>query len=48
VPVILGANGIEEIIELKLNKDEQKMLNESADSVKQMMTVMDEMNLFED
>jgi len=48
VPVILGANGIEEIIELKLNKEEQKMLNESADSVKSMMTVLDEMNLFED
>jgi len=48
VPVILGANGIEEIIELKLNKEEQKMLNESAESVKQMMTLLDEMNLFED
>ncbi len=48
VPVVLGANGIEEIIELKLNKEEQKMLNESAESVKSMMKALDDMNLFED
>ncbi len=48
VPVILGADGIEEIIELKLNKEEMKMLNESADSVKATMKVLDEMDLFSD
>lgn len=48
VPVVLGANGIEEIIELKLNKEEQKMLNESAESVKSMMKALDDMNLFEE
>jgi malate dehydrogenase len=48
VPVKLGANGIEEIIELKLNKDEQKALTESANSVKSMLNVLDEMNLFEE
>jgi len=48
VPVKLGANGIEEIIELKLNKTEMKMLEDSANSVKSVMKVLDDMNLFED
>jgi malate dehydrogenase len=48
VPVKLGANGIEEIIELKLNKEEQKALNESANSVKSMLNVLDEMKLFDE
>jgi len=48
VPVKLGANGIEEIIELKLNKEEQKALMESANSVKSMLNVLDEMNLFDE
>lgn len=48
VPVKLGANGIEEIIELKLNKEEQKALAESAASVKSMLTVLDDMNLFDE
>jgi malate dehydrogenase len=41
VPVKLGKNGIEEIIELKLNDDETKLLNESAKSVKEVMGVLD-------
>ena len=48
VPVRLGAEGIEEIIELKLNKDEKKMLDESADSVKSMMKVLDDLKLFDE
>jgi malate dehydrogenase len=48
VPVKLGSKGIEEIIELNLTPDEHKMLQESADSVKVTMKVLDEMNLFED
>ncbi len=48
VPVKLGSNGIEEIIELNLVKEEQKMLEDSANSVKSVMKVLDEMNLFED
>ncbi|MBV2246613.1 MAG: malate dehydrogenase [Lentimicrobium sp.] len=48
VPVKLGAAGIEEIIELNLNKDEKKMLDDSANSVKSVMKVLDGMNLFED
>ena len=48
VPVKLGSKGIEEIIELNLNKEEKKMLEESAASVKGVMKVLDDMNLFED
>jgi malate dehydrogenase len=47
VPVKLGANGIEEIIELKLTKEEKKAVEESASSVKSMMDVLDSMNIFE-
>ena len=47
VPVKLGANGIEEIIELKLNKEEMRLLHESADSVRKTMKILDEMQLFE-
>ena len=45
VPVILGKNGIEEIIELKLNEQETKDMNISANAVKDVMNVFDSMNL---
>lgn len=45
VPVKLGRNGIEEIIELKLNADEMQLLNASAASVKEVMNVLDGMNI---
>lgn len=44
VPVKLGKNGIEQIIELKLNDEEKKLLNDSAKSVKEVMSVLDTMN----
>ncbi|MDR0800947.1 malate dehydrogenase [Fluviicola sp.] len=44
VPVILGKNGIEKIIELDLNADERKLLEESATAVKSVMDVLDNMN----
>ncbi|MBC8172302.1 MAG: malate dehydrogenase [Chitinophagales bacterium] len=44
VPVKLGRNGIEEIIELKLNDDETALLNASAKAVKEVMEVLDNMN----
>lgn len=47
VPVKLGKNGIEEVIELKLNDKEKNMVKESAKSVKEVMGVLDKMNLFE-
>mgnify|MGYP003340364566 FL=1 len=44
VPVILGKNGIERIIELDLNDDEKALLNESSEAVKSVMDVLDNMN----
>jgi malate dehydrogenase len=46
VPVKLGKNGIEEIIELKLNNDEKALLEKSSVAVKDVMSVLDGMNLF--
>ena len=40
VPVKLGANGIEEIIEIKLTEDERAALNRSADSVRELVDTM--------
>ncbi len=44
VPVVLGKNGIEKIIELQLNDDEKALLAESAEAVKGVMDVLDNMN----
>lgn len=43
VPVKLGRKGVEEIIELKLNKDEKALLTESATAVREVMSVLDKM-----
>ena len=45
VPVVLGKNGIEKIIELQLNDDEKALLKESAIAVKDVMNVLDNMNV---
>ncbi len=45
VPVKLGKNGIEEIIEVKLNDAEMELLNNSAGAVKGVMEVLDGMNI---
>ncbi len=45
VPVVLGKNGIEKIIELDLNEAEKALLKESSDAVKVVMGVLDNMNL---
>ncbi len=45
VPVKLGEKGIEKIIELDLNNEEQKLLNESATAVKEVMGVLDQMQV---
>jgi malate dehydrogenase len=45
VPVKLGKNGVEKIIEVKLNEEEQALLVESAKSVKSVMDVLDGMNI---
>lgn len=46
VPVVLGKNGIEKIIELKLNAEEMKLVNASATAVKEVMDVLDNMKMF--
>lgn len=43
-PTKLGKNGVEEIIELKLNKEELDLVHKSAKAVKEVMTVLDNMN----
>ena len=44
VPVKLGKAGIEEVIELKLNKDEMALVHASAKAVREVMDVLDNMN----
>jgi malate dehydrogenase len=48
VPVKLGKGGVEEIIEISLNAEEKKLLSSSAESVKSVMKVLDDMKLFEE
>ncbi len=48
VPVKLGKGGVEEIIEISLNTEEKKLLSSSAESVKKVMKVLDDMKLFEE
>ncbi len=38
VPVIIGKNGVEKIIEIKLNADEQKMFENSVNAVKDLVS----------
>jgi malate dehydrogenase len=40
VPVVLGANGVERIVELKLTDAERTMLNASADGVRELVDIM--------
>ena len=41
VPVILGSNGIEKVIELDLNSNERTLLEESRSHVKEVMSVLE-------
>jgi malate dehydrogenase len=34
VPTVIGGNGIERVIDIKLNKEEQEMFDKSVDAVK--------------
>jgi len=40
VPVKLGAGGVEQIVELELSDDEQRLLTESADAVREVVGVL--------
>lgn len=42
VPCIIGAQGVEEIVDLQLNEKEQELLNESAEKVKAMNAALKE------
>ncbi len=46
VPVKLGKNGVESIFELQLNKEEKKLLDDSAKAVGDVMKSLDKMDLF--
>ncbi|MFZ5942034.1 MAG: malate dehydrogenase [Bacteroidota bacterium] len=46
VPVKLGKGGVEEIIEIALNEKEKELLKSSADSVREVMKILDDMKLF--
>ncbi len=46
VPVILGKHGVEQIIEMDLDKEEKEQLKSSAKSVKDVMKALDNMKLF--
>lgn len=41
VPVLIGKNGIEKIVQLELSREEQKALDESAEAVKQGVTTLE-------
>ena len=41
VPVVLSSNGVEKVIELNLNSEELKLLEESRQHVKEVMSVLD-------
>jgi malate dehydrogenase len=40
VPVVIGKNGWEKIVDYKLNKEEQDLFNKSADAVRNMNDVL--------
>ncbi len=45
VPVVLGKNGCEEIIDFKLNAEEQALFNKSADAVRSMNVVLSQLGV---
>jgi malate dehydrogenase len=47
VPVKLGKNGVEEVVQLKLNEHEKGMVKKSAQSVREVIDLLKEMKLFD-
>jgi malate dehydrogenase len=45
VPIIIGKNGVEKILDFKLSDEEQATFNKSADAVRSMNAVLTEMKL---
>jgi len=46
VPVVLGRNGIEKILNLNLNQEEQKLVHRSAQHIKQQIEFVESLGLF--
>ena len=44
VPVKLGANGVEDVIEIKLSQSEQELLNKSAQAVEELKGILQKLN----
>ncbi len=44
LPVVLGANGVEKIIEIELLPEEQKMLDKSAEAVRELKDTLKKLN----
>jgi malate dehydrogenase len=45
VPVVIGKNGVEKIVDFKLNADEQAAFDKSAEAVRSMNAVLKELNI---
>lgn len=48
VPVILGANGVEKVVELPLNLSEQRLFSNSVDSVNSLLNILNENKFFKE
>jgi len=48
VPVMLGANGAEKILDVTLNDSEKEMFKKSCDSVQSLIDTLNNNNFFED
>ncbi len=46
VPVKLGKAGIQEVIEIQLNKEEKKLLADSEVAIRKVMDILDKMKMF--
>jgi malate dehydrogenase len=44
VPTVIGAGGIERIVNISLNKDEQEMFDKSVDAVKGLVSACKEID----
>ena len=45
VPAILGANGVEKVVEFSLDEEEQVLMNNSVDAVKKLVEDMQRLGL---
>ena len=43
VPIVIGKNGVEKIIEIELTQDEQKMFDNSVNAVKDLVSALDKL-----